>query len=368
MSILELNIKGYRSIYDISLRLKRINVLIGSNGCGKSNLYNSVFIIAKAAEGQLAHTLANEGGMPSALWAGERTKTTQTKKPVRMDFSVKTDNFSYELSCGLPPGIPPSSFDLDPEIKEEYVWYGDAKRKSNIFLERKAGSTWIKNEEGKTITYPLSLSQSESVLSQLHEPHLYPELSSLREEMKRWRFYHYFRTDSDSPLRYPQIGVRTPILSNDGSDIAAAIQTIIEIGDIDALSEAIDEAFPESSISIQVDRGKFEMLFNMPGIKRPFEARELSDGTLRYIALVVALLSPRPPELLALNEPETSLHPDLMKPLAKLITYAGTDSQLWITTHSKLLSQYICDYSDEEPIELVISQGKTTIKDNSSLW
>src|SRR5256885_612046 len=68
-------------------------------------------------------------------------------------------------------------------------------------------------------------------LSQIIDPHLYPEISAIRNEILSWRFYHHFRTDLDSPLRQPQIGVQTTVLSHDGSDLAAALQTILEIGD-----------------------------------------------------------------------------------------------------------------------------------------
>lgn len=156
--------------------------------------------------------------------------------------------------------------------------------------------------------YPLSLSQSESVLSQLQEPHLYPELFALNCDIKKWRFYHNFRTDAESPIRVPQVGVRTHILSDDGHDLAASLQTIIEIGDHDAL------------------------------------------------------LSPRHATLLALNEPEMSLHPDLMEPLAELITLASRHSQVWVTTHSKALARMIGDVSGNEPISLIRTESGTKIE------
>ncbi len=358
MTIKTLTIQGYRSIQQLHLELKNINVVTGSNGCGKSNLYKSVYLLAKAATGELAKTLALEGGMPSVLWAGKK----KTKSPVRLLLGLQTDNFSFEIACGLPaPSI--SKFTLDPLVKEEYVWFGETRRAGNILLERQAGSAWLTNRDGDRVMYPASLSQSESVLSQLQEPHLYPELFDLSNEIKKWRFYHYFRTDLESPIRMPQIGVRTGVLSNDGHDLAAALQTIIEIGDHQLLYEVIEKAFPGSQLLINVDdKTRFEVQLKMPGILRPLEARELSDGTLRYLCLVAALLSPRPATLLALNEPEMSLHPELMQPLAELITLAARYSQIWVTTHSQRLAEMITKVSGEQPINLIRTERGTEIE------
>ena len=197
------------------------------------------------------------------------------------------------------------------------------------------------------------------MLAELREPHRFPVLSAFRQEFLSWRFYHQFRTDADSPLRQPQVGVRTPVLGHDGRDLAAALQTIIEVGDHSALRGAIGRAFPGAELVIESDRSRFSLSMRMPGFHRPFEARELSDGTLHYLCLLAALLSPRPPTLLALNEPEASVHPDLIGPLAKLIVRASEESQVWITTHSQSLAEAIRLESGISPIRLEKVEGET---------
>jgi predicted ATPase len=190
---------------------------------------------------------------------------------------------------------------------------------------------------------------------------LYPELSALRAEIANWRFYHHFRTDPHSPLRQPQIGIFTPILSHDGRDLAASLQTIEEVGDNKAMREAVSNAFTGAELIVESTHSRFELFLEMPNLLRPLSARELSDGTLRYLCLVAALLSPYPPSLLALNEPETSLHPDLLKPLAKLIAQAATRSQIWVTTHSQALAKYVEEYSGLPRVELHLVKGATQI-------
>jgi predicted ATPase len=355
MAIHELRVAGYRSIRELRVPLKNLNVLTGPNGCGKSNLYNSVFLLAKTASGGFARVIAEEGGMGSVVWAGERMR----REPVRVTLGVKTEEYCYEFSCGLPASG--GAFSLDPEVKQERVWLEDERGKRVTMFQRGPSGTWIRDNAGRKVPYSGELLVSEGVLWQLREPHLYPELSALRMEMNRWRFYHHFRTDKDSPLRRPQIGVRTPILSHDGSDLAAALQTILEIGDGDQLFSAIARAFNGAEPIIQIEQGRFSIALQMPGLKRPLEANELSDGTLRYLCLLAALLSPRPPALLALNEPETSLHPDLLDGLAQMIVRASRDSQLWVTTHSPRLAELIEKHSGQPNIKLELVNGETRV-------
>src|SRR5262249_52471590 len=362
----ELHIAGYRSVRELRLELKNLNVFTGPNGCGKSNLYQAVLLLAKTASGGFARAIAQEGGMASVVWAGRRNTRSigsARPQPVRVVLGVQTDSFSYELSCGLPPHTPddPTAFKLDPEIKDERVWADSPRSKPVTLFQRGPSGTWIRDASGRRVSYSGELFTGEGVLSQLSEPHLYPELSALRTEMSQWRFYHHFGTDKNSVLRTPQIGVRTPILSHDGSDLAAALQTILEIGDSRALLEEVERAFNSAALMIEHPRGRFSISLRMPGLTRPLEAAELSDGTLRYLCLLAALVSPRPPRLLALNEPETSLHPDLLDGLARMIVRASKHSQLWITTHSSRLSELIERYSGQPTVRLELVNGETQI-------
>ncbi|HEX4606298.1 MAG TPA: AAA family ATPase [Candidatus Angelobacter sp.] len=368
MAIREIHVTGYRSVRNLRLHLSQINVLTGANATGKTNLYNSVFLLAKAAAGGFAQVIAEEGGMPSVLWAGARKSRSLGSirmEPIRMALGIKTDTFSYELVCGLPKqsGGEKSAFSLDPEVKEERVWMDAPRGLKVTFFERSPKGAWILDNDERLADYSGELLPTESVLSQLREPHLYPELSSLRAEISRWRFYHHFRTDAESPLRHPQVGVRTPVLAHDGRDLAAALQTINEVGQSQDLHEAIRQAFPGASLEIEHDEdtGMFAVLLRMPGLRRPLRARELSDGTLRYLCLLAALLSPHPPSLLALNEPETSLHPDLLEPLAKQLVNAGKYSQLWVVTHSQRLAELVEKHSGESPIKLELIGGETRV-------
>lgn len=368
MPLTSLNVRQFRSLRSVSLKLGSLNVVTGPNGSGKSNLYRALWLIAQIAEGNFAQSICREGGMFSALWAGPRM---QANKPVRMSFGFQTEDFGFELDCGYPP--PGSSpFPSDPEIKEEVIWFGPVRKPSTTLLSRKGGITMVRDVEGNRVAFPLELEDNESVLGQLREPHRYPELSILREEIRGWRFYHQFRTDEGAPMRSPRSSVTTPVLSHDGCDLAAALLTIMNSELHSELDAAVTKAFPgrklqvisndQTPYSITPRAIEFAVALEVDGCRRLLEARELSDGTLKYLCLVACLLSPKPPSLIALNEPEASLHPDLLQPLAELIVNAARRSQVWVSTHSPVLVQAIETLSEVRVLRLQLHNGETIVE------
>jgi predicted ATPase len=353
-----LSVRGYRSIRDLELDLSSpVTVVLGPNGSGKTNLYRAMYLLTAAAEGQLARTLAEEGGVPSVLWAGPRRK-----EPVRLYVRVDAEDLAYELSVGPNPPVPGERehFALDPEVKEERVYVTDRGRKV-MLAERKDRAAFLRDGDGKRVTQG-DLWKAESLLVQLVDPYRFPATWAARSLLQSFRYYHHFRTDGEAPQRQPQIGIRTPALAHDGRDLAAALQTIVEIGDGEALARAVDAAFPGASVEVMTEAGRFSVLMSQPGLMRPLHARELSDGTLRYLCLLAALLSPRPPPFLALNEPETSLHPDLLGPLGDLIAEVSGRTQVWVTTHAEPLARRIEERSGRAAMRVRLENGATLLE------
>ncbi len=341
-----LAISGYRSLRDIRIELDKLNVITGANGSGKSNLYRALRLLADIAQGRVIQSLALEGGLNSTLWAGPeefsrgmRTGTqpvqgVMRKNAVSLKLGFSGEDYGYSMDLGLPPPIPPSAFHGDPEIKIESLWTGTVLRRTSLFAERIGPSVRVRDGTGKWRQVFDNLAGFDSMMTHCSDPREAPEILTLRERMRGWRFYDHFRTDAGAPARRRQIGTRTPVLASDGADFPAAVQTIHEIGDQEGFDEAISDAFPGSNVSVSCADGYFEVVMSQRGLLRPLRTSELSDGTLRYLLLVTALLSPRPPEIMILNEPEASLHPDLLRPLARLIARASQRSQTIIVSHS----------------------------------
>src|SRR5215469_16988148 len=368
-------VQGYRSLRDLVLPLGQLSLITGANGSGKSSVYRSLRLLADAAQNAVVASLAAEGGLPATFWAGPETIARSVRQgehavePLakRSVASLKlgfgSDGYSYSIDLGYPPPPPPATlFELDPRIKRECIWHGPFYRKAAALVDRRNNFVWLsttKDEEPVMLTQHLN--DTDSMLASVADPQRAPEMLELREAVRGWRFYDSFRTDAGSPAKLAQIGTFSPVLHHDGSNIAAALQTIVEIRDDEALGTTIEDAFPGSRLYVEAESGRFELRLKQHGLLRPLSASELSDGTLRYLLWAAALLSPRPPQLMVLNEPETSLHPDLLPALARLILAAAEHTQIIVVSHAPPLIEVMTAAPICTRPHLVKEFGETTL-------
>ena len=279
-SLSTLAVANYRSIRSVVVPLGDLTLVTGANGSGKSNLYRALRLLSEAAQGGIVASLAKEGGLASTLWAGPEQISRRMKsgeipiqggpktQVVALRLGFMTEAIGYCIDLGLPsPEIPappePSAFQLDPEIKRECVWAAPALRPASMLVDRRGPLVRIRRADGEWDVIGKHLPSFESMLSVMADPERAPELLRLREEVRSWRFYDHFRADSDAAVRQVQLGTRTPVLAHDGRDVAAAIQTIIEIGDRKALDRAVEDAFP----GIKVTRKAHGSLVMKPGLE-----------------------------------------------------------------------------------------------------
>ena len=367
-------VQGYRSLRELALPLGQLSVITGANGSGKSSVYRSLRLLADVAQNAVVASLAREGGLPSTFWAGPETIARSVKqgahvveglardKSASLKLGFGSDLYGYGIDLGYPTPAR-TMFGLDPRVKRECIWHGPIYRKASALVDRRNNFVWLsttRDEEPVLLTQHLA--DTDSMLGSVADPQRAPEMLAVREAIRGWRFYDQFRTDSESPARAAQIGTWTPVLHHDGNNLAAALQTIMEIRSDEALAATLEDAFPGSRLYIEGGSGRFEVQLQQHGLLRPLSAAELSDGTLRYLLWTAALLTPRPPELMVLNEPETSLHPDLLPALARLILAAAAHTQIIVVSHAQVLIETLTAASLCTHLHLRKDFGETTIE------
>jgi predicted ATPase len=365
MLLRSMSAENYRSLRSIRMDLGQVNLFVGENGAGKSNLYRSLQLVQAAVLGTFAHEIAAEGGMASALWTGRR----RANEPVRIRLETelldeeRAISFRYRVEAGLRPPEAAAGFAFEPQVKAEELSIETGRRPVTM-MKRGGPGIMVRGEAGHMTEYPEQALTSETAIALLGDAGHYPEVGTFRRAVSQWRFFHGFRSDRDSRLRQPCLAVTAPLLDEDGANMAAVFATLRWTrGDTVDLDRAVADAFGGARLSVPEpeESATYGLIFpQFP--QRIFQPRELSDGQVRFLALAAALLSYRTPPLIALNEPEASLHPDMLPPLAAMIAQAAQTSQVWIVTHSERLAREVETRCGVKAKRVVRNEGATWIE------
>ncbi|MCY4385239.1 MAG: AAA family ATPase [Nitrospinae bacterium] len=322
--------------------LEPLNVLIGPNASGKSNLIEALSLLA-AAPRDIQAPIRTGGGVRHWLWKGTHGPNIAT-----MDAAVEYPQGQQPLRYRLSFTDAESGFWLRDEAIENEKSVIDEK--SPFFYYRYRGGNPVLNvlieEESRRRRRPKDMKHDQSILSQRRDPDSYPELSYLADAFERMRFYREWNFEHGEPPRSPG---RTDLpkdgLLEDASNLALVLDDLLNRPPVKREILERLKTFYQSveDVATAITTGEVQIFFHEEGLQHPVPATRLSDGSLRYLCLLAVLCHPDPPPVVCIEEPEIGLHPDIIPKVAKLLVDASLRSQIFVTTHSDVLVDALTD-------------------------
>ena len=320
-----------------------LNIVIGPNASGKSNLIEALSIVA-AAPKDIQAPLREGGGIQEWTWKGA------SRPPVAaVQLVIGPPNRQIPLSYEIVFQEHSARFLLVDEVVKD-AHSPASIQKSNDYYRYDLGHPLIsikqKGSSGRSLVQDEGIRHDQSILSQRRDPFSYPELTDLAGVFERIRFYREFQLGLNSLLRRPQqADLPQDYLLEDGSNLAVVLSYLLnKPGFKELLLKYLQEFSPfVRDILVVVLGGSVQVSFHEEGLRHSVPSSRLSDGTLRYLCLLVALFSPEPPPIICIEEPEMGLHPDVIPNLAKLLVAASRRSQIIVTTHSDILVDALTD-------------------------
>ncbi len=333
----------------IDLPLQPLNVLIGPNGSGKSNLLE-VLALLRASPSDLPAPIKAMGGVEEWLWKAPTVAgLTNAASVATIDAVV-----DYPLQEHMPVRhvLEISRHGDRFEVADERIENERPIRDvpdTYFFYRYQRGEPVINDPDVRGLRRE-SVKPEKSILSQVKDPERYPVLGWLQEQYERIRLYREWTFGPSTPVRRVQSSHGRNDTLNDGADnlilVLSNILPRIENRFVDALRQLYEGV---DGIYATVRDGNLLLFLKESGGRLITTAR-LSDGTLRYLTLLSILLHPEPPPLVAIEEPELGLHPDLIPEIAELLVEASGRMQLVVTTHSRML----VDALTEHPSSVVV--------------
>ena len=334
-----ISIHGFRRLFDIDLEIRPMMVMIGANGVGKTSILDAVSLLSASASGNLNSGLSALGGIGSLLTRGIANEV------------------AFDVSMEVPAHNP---LNYSIVLKSKGAGYRIAHEELNQnrglpdpFKHITATDTRIRyhdNGSGRLVYPEWDYEVEESALSQV--PRMYREPEEFRKVLSTATLYHVLDVGPRSPVKLPQPMKPAVLPGADGEDLVPLLYSLRE-GEknrFDAIVDALHAAFPsfEDLSFPPVAAGTLAMTWKDKYFDKPLYMNELSEGTLRFLWLVALLQSPSLSTVTMIDEPEVSLHPELLSLLADLMREASTRTQLVVATHSDRLIRFL------KPEEVVV--------------
>lgn len=348
----ELSIHGFRRLCDVQLPLRPLSVMIGANGTGKTSVLDVLSLLAKSAQGKLSESISDLSGLSSIL-------TYDRAEELRLDISMTVPHYE------------PLRYSL--ELKQQAVAYVIKEERLSQQRLGHPGPFLHIDSHGSDIKY-YEVDQRnllrpnweqrpfETSLSQV--PKMFQQPEEFRNRLSSSTFYHVLNVDARSPVRLPQPMQPATLPGRNGEELVSCLYYLRETerDRFDAIQDTLRAAFPrfDRLDFPPVAAGTLALAWRETGFSKPFYMHQLSEGTLRFLWLTTLLQSPGLTALTLLDEPEVSLHPELLSLLAEMLREASSRTQLVVATHSDRLIRFLL------PKEIVLmdagEDGMSTLK------
>lgn len=326
------------------IELKALNLLIGPNGCGKSNLIEAISLMRSAPK-ELREVTRKGGGVTEWIWKGGKTT------PASVDCVVTNPKSAMPLRHVLSFRSVAQAFSLEDErIENEHSQTG--QEVYFYYLYQHGYPVAVTNDQGRRAFAGETIEADRSILAQRRDPDTYPELAWLAQNYEQVRIYREWTFGRNAVFREPQKSDhRNDVLEEDFSNLGLflnRLKTRFPVAKKAILNGLKDLYDGLTDFDVLVEGGTVQVFFTEGDFVIP--ATRLSDGTLRYLCLLAILCDPEPPPLICIEEPELGLHPDILPKVADLLRTASERAQLIVTTHSDIL----VDTMTETPEAVVV--------------
>lgn len=336
-----IKIQGFRRLRSLDIHVRPLMVLIGANGVGKTTFLDAFTILSASASGNLNSTLSQFGGIANLLTRGKCDAIS-----FLVDMTVPGhEPLKYEIVLSLKgPGYSISREILSQQ-REHYS-------RPFMHIESSDGDIrYYKIEEPRKLVRPdWEHNPLETSLAQV--PKMFRQPEELRRILTTATQYHVLDVSPRAPVKMPQPMKPATLPGPDGGDLVPYLYYLRESDRdrFEIIMDSLSIAFPdfEELNFPPVAAGMLAMTWKDRKISKPIYMNELSEGTLRFLWLVSLLHSPNLSTVTMIDEPEVSLHPELLSLLADVMRESSKRTQLIVATHSDRLIRFL------KPAEVVV--------------
>ena len=335
-----INVHGFRRLRNVQLALKPFNVLIGANGSGKTSLLDVFSLLSASASGNLKGTISDFGGLDAVI-AGINGAGTGKTQHVRLELEKSVPG-EAPLKYGIAIKPVGTSYEI---VDETLTQHRDAnKPQPHKYIESNHGHVrYFEPQEKKLLPPDWEHVPLESALSQV--PKMYREPEEFRKGLASSTHYHVLDVSARAPVRQPQQMRDAKLPGKDGEDLVSCLYWMREADPdrFETIEDTLRVGFPcfERLNFPPVAAGTLAMTWKETNLPHPFYMHQLSEGTLRFLWLVTLMYSPGLTEVTLIDEPEVSLHPELLAVLAGCMREASTRTQLIVATHADRLVRFL---------------------------